>query len=180
MIAVLSSEATTIGIRDAADADLPSVVEILNGEISVSPYLYMEQPITLGERLNWLAVHRAARLPVLVATLDEQVVGWASLSRYRPSSGYRHTAEVSVYVDPSAQRRGVARRLVTALHDWASTAGLRAIVASIDSENAASAGLFESLGYGEVARLPDVGRKFDRWRTQLLYHRAVQPRRESE
>ena len=173
MIAELSSEATTIGIREAADADLPSVVEILNGEIAASPFLYMEVPITLGERLKWLHTHHAAKLPVLVATLDDQVVGWASLSRYRPSSGYRHTAEVSVYVDPHAQRRGVARRLVTALHDWATTAGLRAIVASIDSENAASTRLFESLGYGEVARLPEVGRKFDRWRTQLLYHLAV-------
>jgi len=173
MTVALSSEATTIGIREAADADLPSVVEILNAEIASSPYLYIEKPITLGERLTWLHAHQAAKLPVLVATLDEQVVGWASLSRYRPSSGYRHTAEVSVYVAPHAQRRGVARRLVIALHVWARAAGLRAIVASIDSENAASTGLFESVGYGEVARLPDVGRKFDGWRTQLLYHRSV-------
>ena len=173
MIAVSGSEATTIGIREAADADLPSVVEILNAEIAGSPYLYIEKSITLGERLNWLHTHHAAKLPILVAALDDQVVGWASLSRYRPSSGYRHTVEVSVYVAPHAQRRGIARRLVTALHDWASDAEVRAIVASIDSENSASMRLFESLGYGEVARLPDVGRKFDRWRTQLLYHRAV-------
>lgn len=173
MTAVLSSEATTIGIREAADADLPSVAEILNAEIADSPYLYLEKPVTLGERLNWLRAHHDARLPVLVATLDGQVVGWASLSRYRPSSGYRHTAEISVYVDPRAQRRGVARRLVAALHDWASAAGLRAIVASIDSENAASIALFESLGYVQAARLPDVGWKFDRWRTQLLYHQVV-------
>lgn len=173
MIAELSSEATTIGIREAADADLPSVVEILNTEIADSPYLYIETPITLGERLKWLHAHHQAKLPVLVATLDDRVAGWASLSRYRPSSGYRHTAEVSVYVDPRAQRRGLARRLVTNLHDWAGDAGLRVLVASIDSENAASIALFEGFGYGEVARLPDVGRKFDRWRTQLLYHRAV-------
>ncbi|MFI5227467.1 MAG: GNAT family N-acetyltransferase [Gemmatimonadales bacterium] len=173
MATALSGEATTIGIRDAADADLPSVVEILNREIAGSVYLYMETPITLGERLKWLGAHRKAGLPVLIGTVAGNVAGWASLSRYRPSSGYRHTAEVSVYIDPRAQRRGIARRLVAALHDWAAHNEIRAIVASIDSENGASMGLFESLGYVEVARLPNVGCKFGQWRTQLLLQRAV-------
>jgi L-amino acid N-acyltransferase len=173
MTTVLSGEATTIGIREAADADLPSVVEILNAEIAGSPYLYMETPITLGERLKWLGVHRAAGLPVLVATLGDEVVGWASLSKYRPSSGYRFTAEMSVYVRGDAQRRGVARKLVSTLHEWAARNHVKSIVASIDSENEASIALFERFGYAEVARLPDVGRKFDSWRTQLLLMLAI-------
>ncbi|MGH7621129.1 MAG: GNAT family N-acetyltransferase [Gemmatimonadaceae bacterium] len=169
----MSSEATTIGIREAADADLPSVVEILNGEIAGSPYLYIEKPITLGERLKWLRAHHDAKLPIFVATLDDRVVGWASLSNYRPSSGYRFTVEVSVYVDLNARRRGLAKSLVAALHEWAARHEAKSVVASIDSENGASIALFESLGYVQVARLPDVGWKFDRWRTQLLYHRAA-------
>ena len=173
MATVLSGEATTIGIREAADADLPLVVDILNSEIVESPYLYMEKPITLGERLKWLQAHRTIGFPVRVATIDDAVVGWAALSRYRPSSGYRHTAEVSVYVDRRAQRRGVARALVSSLHEWARSAGLHAIVASIDSENRASVALFEHFGYLQVARLPDVGRKFEQWRTQLLLQRSV-------
>lgn len=45
---------------------------------------------------------------------------------------------------------------------------MHAIVASIDSENAPSIALFERFGYVEAARLTEVGRKFERWRTQLL------------
>ena len=45
---------------------------------------------------------------------------------------------------------------------------MHAIVASIDSENAPSIALFERFGYVEAARPTEVGRKFDRWRTQLL------------
>ncbi len=173
MATVLSSEATTIGIRDATDADLPSVLEILNAEIAESPWLYMDAPITLGERLKWLGVHHAARLPVLVATLDGAVVGWASLSKYRASSGYRYTVEASVYVAERARRCGIARRLVAALHDAARDRRLHAMVASIDAENLASIALFEACGFREVARLPEVGRKFDAWRTQLLLSRVV-------
>jgi L-amino acid N-acyltransferase YncA len=45
---------------------------------------------------------------------------------------------------------------------------VHAIVASIDSENAPSIALFERFGYVEAAHLAEVGRKFERWRTQLL------------
>jgi phosphinothricin acetyltransferase len=45
---------------------------------------------------------------------------------------------------------------------------VHAIVASIDSENTPNIVLFERFGYVEAARLREIGRKFDRWRTQLL------------
>ena len=159
---------TAISIREATDADLPAVLEIFNREVVASPYLYVETPLTLDERRAWLEQHRAANLPIVVATEAEIVLAYASLSPYRPSSGYRFTGEVSVYVAPFAQRRGVGGRLVGHMCDSARARGLHALVASIDSENAPSIALFERHGFVEAARLREVGRKFDRWRTQLL------------
>ena len=167
----MESQTTAISIREMTDADLPAVLEIFNREVVESPYLYVETPVTLDDRRIWLDQHRAASLPVLVATdLHEpsQVLGYASLSRYRASSGYRFTGEVSVYVAPFAQRRGIAGRLLSALFDEARARDLHVLVASIDSENAPSIALFSRLGFAEAARLREVGRKFDRWRTQLL------------
>ena len=160
---------TAIGIRDATDADLSFVLSILNPHIVESAYVYAEAPLTLDERRAWLATHTAAGLPIVIAQDDAGVsLGWASLSPYRPSSGYRYTVEASVYVDPRFHRRGVAGALLTSLEERARSSEKHAIVASIDSENAASVALFERCGYVEVARLPEVGRKFDRWRTQVL------------
>jgi len=87
------------------------------------------------------------------------VLGWAALSPYR---------EASVYVARAAHRRGIGGRLLAALDEAARARGVHAIVASIDSENTPSLTLFERFGYVEAARLTEVGRKFDRWRTQLL------------
>jgi len=162
---------TAISIREATDADLPAVLEIFNREVVESPYLYVETPVTLDDRHAWLDQHRAAGLPIIVAAeadRPERVLAYASLSPYRPSSGYRFTAEISVYVAPVAQRRGVGWHLVSTLCDEARRRGLHVLVASIDSENAPSIALFSRLGFGEAARLREVGRKFDRWRTQLL------------
>jgi phosphinothricin acetyltransferase len=166
----------SIVIRDSTDADAGAIAEILNVEIAESPYVYAEVPVTIEERRAWLAAHRAANLPVLVAqsTVDRAVVGWAALSPYRPSSGYRFTAELSVYVARAAQRRGTGAALVGALIAIAERErGLHALVGSVDAENTPSLDLLGRLGFVEVARLPEVGFKFGQWRTHLLVLRHL-------
>ena len=158
-------------VRDADERDLPVIAAIFNLEIAESAYVYVETPLTLADRHAWLQTHRSAGLPVLVAADPgeaTEVLGWAALSPYRPATGYRFTLEASVYVARTAHRRGIGRGLLAALHAAAQARGTHAIIASIDSENAPSIALFERFGYGEAARLTEVGRKFDQWRTQLL------------
>jgi phosphinothricin acetyltransferase len=91
------------------------------------------------------------------------------------SSGYRFTAEVSVYVVSSAYRRGIGRRLLSDLVDRAPALKLHVLVASIDANNAPSLALFGQFGFVETARLAEVGRKFGEWQTQLLLQRLVAP-----
>jgi L-amino acid N-acyltransferase len=160
-----------IVIRDADERDLPAIAAIFNFEIAESAYVYAEAPLTLDDRRSWLHMHRSACLPVVIATDRSdgtEVLGWAALSPYRSASGYRFTREASVYVARASHRRGIGRRLLAALDDAAKARRVHAIVASIDSENAPSIALFERFGYVEAARLTEVGRKFERWRTQLL------------
>lgn len=158
-------------VRDADERDLPAIAAIFNVEIAESAYVYAEAPLTLDDRRSWLQMHQSASLPVVVATDPgdaTEVLGWAALSPYRAASGYRFTLEASVYVARASHRRGIGRRLVASLDDAAQGRGVHAIVASIDSENAPSIALFERFGSVEAARLTEVGRKFERWRTQLL------------
>ena len=164
-----------IRVREAHERDLPAILAIFNREIAESPYVYAETPLTLDDRRAWLSVHHSAGLPVMVAAAPgdgTEVLGWASLSPYRPATGYRFTLEASVYVARASHRRGIGRRLMEALDAAAGKRGAHAVIASIDSENAASIALFEQFGYVEAARLREVGRKFDRWRTQLLLLKA--------
>jgi L-amino acid N-acyltransferase len=166
-----------VGIREATDADLAGVTAIFNEQIASSVFVYAESLVTLDDRRAWWGRHAAGGFPVLVAVDAGQpgeVIGWGSLSPYRASSGYRFTAEVSVYVAPAAHRCGVGTRLVTELIDRAQAIGMHALVASIDAGNAPSVALFERLGFVECARLPEVGRKFGEWRTQVLLHRRVE------
>jgi L-amino acid N-acyltransferase len=159
-----------IGIREATDADLLSIVEIVNREIAESPYVWTDEPITVDVRRVWLRDHRESGMPVFVATdlEDDRVLGWASLSTFRPRNGYRFTAEVSVYVARDAHRRGVGKRLVETVHEAAAARRLRALIAVVDAGNAASVGLFQSLGYTQSGRLDQVGYKYGEWRSELF------------
>lgn len=159
-----------VGIRDMTDADLASVVEIVNREIGESAYVWGEVPTTVEARREWLARHRELAQPAIVATSpgDDRVIGWASLSTFRPASGYRFALEASVYVAREAQRRGVGRKLIAELHDRARPAEVHAIIAVIDADNDASIGLFRSFGYAEAGRLDEIGRKFGIWRSEVF------------
>lgn len=159
-----------IGIRDMTDADLASVVGIVNREIAESAYVWGEVPGTVEGRREWLARHRELGQPAIVAThpTDDRVLGWASLSTFRPSSGYRFALEASVYVASDARRRGVARRLILELHERASRSDVHAIIAVIDAENDGSIALFRSFGYAEAGRLDGIGRKFGAWRDEVF------------
>lgn len=164
------ASALEVGIRDMTDADLASVVEIVNREIAESPYVWGEVPVTVEARRAWLVNHRTLGQPAIVAVdpRDDHVLGWASLSTFRAASGYRFTLEASVYVGREAQRRGIGRMLIAGLHDRAVSAGVHAIVAVIDAENTSSVHLFRAFGYVEVGRLDGIGRKFEKWRDEVF------------
>jgi L-amino acid N-acyltransferase len=165
-----------IGIREASDADLVSMLAILNHEIETSAYVWGESPKTLEDRIAWLAAHRAADLPVVVAMQNGHVAGWASLSTFRPASGYRFTAEVSVYVAPEARGLGVARAMVERLEQAARGREIRSLIAVVDCDNEPSVRLFRGLGFEEAGRLNDIGRKFGQWRSEVFLIKVVPPR----
>ena len=81
---------------------------------------------------------------------------------------YRHTVEISTYVAPDHTRTGLGPALCDALIAEARRAGHHAIVSQIVSENEPSLKVAARLGFAEVGRLREVGRKFDRWLDLVL------------
>ena len=155
--------ASGILLRRAVDGDLDAILEIHNTAIRESLAIWTEQEADRGDRERWLAAHDAAGHPVLVATVDGELAGYATYGPWREKTGYRHTVENSVYVAAAFQRRGIARLLMTELIGLAREAGLHVIVAGIEAGNDASIELHRTLGFEEPVILREVGTKFGRW-----------------
>ena len=154
-------------IRDATAEDIDGIVELFNAYIATTTYGYRDVPTTAVEQLEWFEERTARGFPTLVAEDGGEVIGYAQWTAFRGGdqrwSGYRHTVEHSIHVDRRRHRRGIGRLLMDALIERARLAGVHVLVAGIDSSNTTSIAFHESLGFAEVARMPETGRKFDRW-----------------
>jgi phosphinothricin acetyltransferase len=57
--------------------------------------------------------------------------------------------------------------------DRARANGVHAMIAAIDGANDDSVAFHRQLGFDIVARMPEVGRKFDRWLDLVLMQRIL-------
>jgi L-amino acid N-acyltransferase YncA len=151
-------------IRAAESADLPAILGIYNDAVLNLTATYDCELQSLGARAAWYAEHQREGYPVFVAE-DEpgRVLGWSSLSKFRPRPGYRFTGEDSIYVAADWRGKGVGRLLLLPVIGAARKMGLRAIMAGIDAESQASRRLHARFGFEQVAYLKEVGFKFGRW-----------------
>jgi len=161
-------------IRDARDEDLPQMLAIYNDVIATSTAVYATEPVPLAERADWREQRRRLGFPVLVATEDEAVLGFASFGEFRGAwSGYRHSIEHSVHVRADARGRRLGALLVAALFPPAVALGKHVMIGAVDAANAGSIRFHERLGFAEVGRLPEVGRKFGRWLDLVFMQRFL-------
>lgn len=160
-------------LRDAEDGDLEAVRRIYNDAVADTTAIWNEIVVDLDDRRRWAAARRALGYPVIVAVVDGEVAGYGSFGDFRAFDGYRHTCEHSVYVDGRFRRRGLAAALVVELEARARALGKHAMVAGIEAGNAASIALHARLGFVEVGRMPEVGRKFDRWLDLVLMQKIL-------
>ncbi|MFT3855677.1 MAG: GNAT family N-acetyltransferase [Ilumatobacteraceae bacterium] len=162
-------------IRPATVDDLPAITELFNALIATTTIGWRDQPADHDEMLAWFTLQTHDGNPVLVAD-DPDVVGYACWSSFRGGArfpGYRHTVEHTIHVAGDRHGQGIGRALLDALIEIARRRGVHVMVAGIDTDNTASIGFHQVLGFTEVARMPEVGRKFDRWLNLVLMQRIL-------
>ena len=152
----------TVAVRTATEADVTAITDIFSHYVVHSTATFMTSPPTLEQQRTWLR-DREPIHPVIVAEAEGLVVGWASLSAFRTREAYRQTAELGVYVRHDRHRQGIGRTLVGELIVRARALGHHVMVGGCCHESTASLALMASLGFTQVARFREVGRKFDRW-----------------
>ena len=155
-------------VRRATIADLGEITRIYNHAVEHTTATFDLETFSVEARRGWFE-RFDDRHPCLVAEVDDTLAGFAYLLPYRPKPAYARTAEMTVYVDEAFRRRGIARALYEALIDHGRAVGLHALLAVVADANPASVALHASLGFREVGRLEEVGRKFDRWIDTRFY-----------
>jgi len=157
-----SASGSGLSIRPARLDDSEAIRAIYNHEVEHSTATFDLTPRTVEEQRAWL-IERSGAHVVIVAEVRGEVVGFGSLSRYKDRPAYNTTVENSVYVAPGHQGRGIGRALLLELLRLAGAHGFHTVVARIGHESTGSIAAHASVGFVEIGRELEVGRKFGRW-----------------
>ena len=154
-------------IRRATRKDCDDINAIYNHYVQHSELTFDVSPRSDEQGKAWFATHDHSH-PVFV--WDEQEIrGWACLSRWSTKSGYDRTVELSIFVHPEFLGQRMGQQLFDALLREAAVLSHHTILSRITSENLPSIKLHENAGFKNVGYMREVGFKNDRWLDVYLF-----------
>ncbi len=166
-----------IRFRRAGPADWPAVIAIYNQAVEERFCTADTEPASIESRRSWLETHGDHRYPILLAEDGDRILGWCSLSPWRPGrQALAGVAEVSYYLDRSARGRGLASLLLAEAMRRAGDLGFHSLIAILMDVNRPSLGLLQKHGFTLWGTLPQVAVWPDGSRCgQLIYGRHLSP-----
>lgn len=145
----------------ATEEHLKGITSIYNDAIENGIATFDTEQKSIDNRREWLQQH-GPKYPVWVALAGTEVAGWASLSRWSDRCAYDNTAEISVYIHPEHQGKGLGKQLMKAVLEQGKQHGLHTVLSRITEGNDKSIYLHKELGFNLVGVLKEVGTKFGR------------------
>lgn len=164
------SELTT---RTASPADAAPICAIYNTAISERKSTFEIEPRSAAD---FEGRTKAERHPLLVAEIDDRVVGWAGITPYSSRPCYAGIGECSVYVAPEARGHGVGTALAEALANSAEEHGFHKLTGKLFTDNTASIKLCERCGFDSVGVHRRHGQLDGAWRDVLIVERLLASR----
>jgi phosphinothricin acetyltransferase len=142
-------------IRLAKKTDLEKIVEIYNQAVPTNRATADLEKISVDDRLKWFEDHKSDEYPIYVSVVDNKVVGWCSISAYRPGRmALRQTAEISYYIDYDYHGEGIGTALVANAINDCKRIGIRNLIALILEWNDGSIKLLEKFAFERWGLLP--------------------------
>lgn len=128
--------------------------------------------------------------PYLVVTTEEadspgKIIGYAYASAFHPRIAYKHTAELSVYIDENYRRKGIGRELYNRLQEILIQQNVYTVYACIASPEKEdeyltndSEHFHEKMGFKLAGRHELCGYKFKRWYNMIWMENHIADRPE--
>ncbi|AIQ42858.1 GCN5 family acetyltransferase [Paenibacillus sp. FSL R5-0912] len=140
---------TTLTVRQATSKDTESILRIYNQGIEDRIATLETETKDSSYMKAWFNDHQG-RFSVVVAELEGEVIGWASLNPYSHRCAYHGVADLSVYIDRSFRGQGVGSFLLESLHKIAKENSFYKIVLFTFPFNQSGQGLYKKMGYRQV------------------------------
>lgn len=160
-------------IRAAEARDAEAVAAIWNAVIRDTAITFNAVEKEPDDLVRHFIDKRTEGHAFLVVEERREVLGFASYGQFRAGAGYARSFEHTVILAPEARGRGLGRALLTAIEEHARAAGGHSLMAGVSAENEDGVAFHKALGFAEVARVPQVGWKFERWMDLVLLQKFL-------
>lgn len=162
-------------LRDAIPSDAESLLAIYRPFVTDTTVSFEVVPPSVTEfraRIEKALIGWAW----LVAEVDGALVGYAYGSQHRAREAYQWSVEVSAYIHPAHQGKGLGRRLYGALLPRLAELGYCNAYAGITLPNEASVGFHRAMGFQYIGVFKSVGWKFGGWHDVAWFHLPIRER----
>lgn len=149
-------------IRPVHTDDSGTIARIYNHYIEKTIITFEEIRVTTSDMYTRI-LNITANFPWRVYVDNGEVLGYAYAGEYKSRCAYRNTAEVSIYLKPTAQGKGIGSGLMANLLEQIRPLSLHALIGVIALPNPASVRLHEKFGFTKVGHFKEVGFKFNQW-----------------
>ena len=149
-------------IRLATEKDLESMLAIYKPYVENTTYSF-EYDVPCLRSFTQRYYDHVAQFPWLVWEEEGCVLGYAYAGAPWERAAYRWSAEVSIYLHPRAQGRGIGRQLYAVLEEILQRQGYRMVYALVTSENTGSLAFHERMGYRVRTTFENCGYKMGKW-----------------
>ncbi len=155
--------------RTASPDDAAAIARIYNQGIEERVATFETRPRSPRDVAEWFD----GRHPIVVVEQEGEVIAFAAMHQYSRRECYAGIAEVSLYVDRAARRRGAGRLAMCRLIEAAQEAGFWKLLSRVFTDNAASLGLIRAMGFREVGVYEKHGRLDGVWRDVVIVERLI-------
>ncbi len=162
-----------MNIRPARPEDAEQITAIWNPYIRDTAATFNSVEKTAPALRDDIMAKAEAGHAFLVVERDARIAGFGLYGQFRAGVGYAHSMEHTLYLSRQVCGHGAGRALLEALETHARARGAHSMIGGIGSENQGSIAFHAALGYAEVARVPQVGRKFQRWMDLVLMQKML-------
>lgn len=131
-------------------------------------------PVSYESREQWFNDHNE-RYPLWVAEDESGVItSWISFQPFYGREAYKHTAEVSIYIDPACRGAGLGKKLLQAAIDQCPALHIYTLLGFVFGHNEPSIRLFERFGFERWGTFPNIANLEGTERDLVILGKRVQ------
>lgn len=170
-------------IRVATEEDAESIQRIYAPYVENTAVTF-EYDVPSVDEFRRRIANTLKEYPYLVAVEQERMVGYAYASSFHARAAYKHTAEVSIYLDEKWHKKGIGRQLYQELENRLMRQNVFVLYACVtttersDDENLTDASIcfHKKMGYTIVGKHNLCGYKFNQWYSVVWMEKLIAER----